>query len=198
MRVVAGFAGQAREVHGKKCRVGEEECQPEVPLAEALGEDAAVREQREPVVSGAEEAEDSGHGHDEVEVGDDEEGVVQILVEDGLGEDGAGEAAGDEERDEAEREEHRRGERRPRAPGGREPAEDLGGGGHGDGHRGGGEGGPGEGIETGDEHVVSPDDDAEQADGERGRDHQAVGEDAAAAEVRDDHEVRPMPGRMAM
>ena len=64
----------------------------------------------------------AGHGHDEVEVGDDEEGVVEVLVEDGLGEDGAGEASGDEERDEAEREEHRRGVARAAAPDGCEPA----------------------------------------------------------------------------
>ena len=83
----------------------------------------------EPVVGRGEEAEDAGHRHDEVEVGDDEEGVVQVLVENGLGEDGAGEAAGDEEGDEAEGEEHRRLVAGAGAPDGGEPAEDLGGGG---------------------------------------------------------------------
>ena len=107
--VVAGFAGEAGEVHGEEGGVGAEEGDPEVQLAEGFGE-GAVEEQREPVVGGAEEAEDAGHGHDEVEVGDDEEGVVEVLVEDGLGEDGAGEASGDEEGDEAEGEEHGRGE----------------------------------------------------------------------------------------
>ena len=65
-----------------------------------------VGDEGEPVVGRGEEAEDAGHRHNEVEVGDDEEGVVEVLVENGLGEDGAGEASGDEERDEAEREEH--------------------------------------------------------------------------------------------
>jgi hypothetical protein len=157
-----------------------------VELAEGFGE-GAVEEERSPVVGGAEEAEDAGHGHDEVEVGDDEEGVVEVLVEDGLGEDGAGEAAGDEEGDEAEGEEHGGGEA------GRDPqvvasqlrtlAEagmamamvEM------------AEGGAGEGVEAGYEHVVSPDEDAEEADEECGGDHEAVGEDAAVAEVGEDH-----------
>ena len=76
---------------------------------EAAGVVAGGGEEREPVVGCGVEGEDAGHRHDEVEVGDDEEGVVEVFVEDGLGEDGAGEASGDEEADEAEGEEHRGG-----------------------------------------------------------------------------------------
>ncbi len=135
----------------------------------------------EPVVGGGEEGEDSGHRHDEVEVGDDEDGVVEVFIQNWLGEDGAGEASGDEERDEAEGEEHGCGVLRLRAPDGGEPAEDFGGGGEGDGHRGDGEGRAGEGVEAGDEHVMSPEKDAEEADEEGGGDHGAVGEDFAVA-----------------
>ena len=91
------FAGETGEVHGKKSRVGKEERQPEVPFAEALGEYAPMRKKREPVVRGAEQAEDSGHRHDEVEVADDEECVVQILVENRLRDNDAAEAARDEQ-----------------------------------------------------------------------------------------------------
>ncbi len=161
--VVAGLAGQPGEVHGEKGAVGGKKGEPEVPFAEALGKGLAD-EQGRPVIRGAEQAEHAGHGHDEMEMRDDEERVVEVLIQDGLGEDRAGEAAGNEERDEAEGEEHGRGEARARAPDGGQPAEDFGGGGDGDGQRSRAEGGAGEGVEAGDEHVVSPDEDAEQAD----------------------------------
>ena len=67
-------------------------------------------EQRVPVIDAGKEREDASHGHDEMEVSDDEEGVVQIGVERGLGEDGAGESASNEEGDESQREKHGRGE----------------------------------------------------------------------------------------
>ena len=51
---------------------------------------------RRPVIKSTEKTEDAGHRHDEVEMGDDEKGVVEILVEDGLRENGAAEPAGDE------------------------------------------------------------------------------------------------------
>ena len=60
-------------------------------------------------------------------------------------------------------------------------------GGQRDGHGGDGEGRGGEGVEAGDEHVVSPEQDAEEADEQRGDDHRAVGEDAAVAEVGQQH-----------
>ena len=101
-----------------------------MPSAEGFGEHPGLPadgcHERKPVVGGGEEAEDGGHCHDEVEVGYDEEGVVEVLIEDGLGEDGAGEASGDEEGDEAEREEHGCGVGGPGAPGGGQPAEDFG------------------------------------------------------------------------
>ena len=92
-------------------------------VAERFGEKTAGvvaggGEEREPVVGCGVEGEDPGHGHDEVEVGDDEEGVVEVLVEYGLGEDGAGEPSRDEETDEAEAEEHGGGVARLGAPDG--------------------------------------------------------------------------------
>src|SRR6266851_4571337 len=184
--VVAGLSGEAGEMHGEEGRVGSDDGEPEVEAAEGFGHQTPSYE-REPIVGCGEEAEDAGHGHDEVEVGDDEDGVVEVLVQNGLGEDGAGKTTGDEERDEAEGEEHGGGVVRLRAPGGGEPAQDLGGGGQRDGHGGDGEGGAGEGVEAGDEHVVSPEEDAQEADEQGGGDHRAIGEDPSMAEVRNEH-----------
>ncbi len=121
--VVAGFAGETGEVHGEEDGVGSDEGEPEVEVAEGFGEEASGvfaggGEEREPIVGCGVEGEDSGHGHDEVEVGDDEGRVVEVLVEYGLGEDGAGEASCDEEADEAEAEEHCGGVTRLGAPDG--------------------------------------------------------------------------------
>ncbi len=124
---MAGFAGQAGEMHGEEDGVSSDEGAPEVEMAERLGQETAGMtvgggEEGEPVVGRGVEAEDAGHCHDEVKVGDDEEGVVEVLVENWLGEDGAGEASGDEEADEAEGEEHWGFVGRAGTPGGGEPA----------------------------------------------------------------------------
>ena len=118
-------------MHGQENGVGADEGAPEVKATEGFGEEAAGvfvggGDQREPVVGCGVEGEDAGHGHNEVEVGDDEEGVVEVFVQYGLGQDGAGEASGDEEADEAEAEEHGGGVLRATAPGGGEPTQDFG------------------------------------------------------------------------
>ena len=63
---------------------------------------------REPVVHPAEEREDGGTEDHEVEMGDDEVGVVHLLIERDRREHDPGEAAEDEEDDEAADEEQRR------------------------------------------------------------------------------------------
>ena len=127
---MTGLASETGEMHGQKCGVSSEQCEPEVEAAQGLGHEtcwfsALGSYLRKPVIGGGEEGEDSGHRHDEMEVGHDEEGVVEVLVEDGLGEDGTGEASGDEERDEAEREEHCGGVLWAAAPSSGDPTEDF-------------------------------------------------------------------------
>ena len=85
-----------------------------------------AEDQRRPVIGAAEQPEDPRHGHDEVKMGDDEEGVVQVFVEDGLREDRAAESAGHEQRNEAKSEEHGRRKTWARAPHRCQPAEHLG------------------------------------------------------------------------
>ena len=128
-------------------------------------------------------------------MGDYEEGVVEVLVKNWLSEDGTSETSGNEERDEAKREEHRGGVLRTAAPGGCNPTEDLGRGGQGDGHGRDREGRAGEGVETGDEHVVSPEEYAEQTDEQSGSDHRAISKDAAVAEVCQEHRCKAHTGK---
>ena len=83
--VVAWFASQAGQVHGEKDRVGSDEGGPEMEAAEGFGHQAARARARrgdegKPVVGRRVEAEDAGHCHDEMKVGDDEEGVVEVFV----------------------------------------------------------------------------------------------------------------------
>ena len=144
----------------------------------------AAGHQGEPVVDAGEDGERPCHRHDEVKVRDDEEGVVQVLVERGQGKDGAGDAAGDEEREEAEGKEQGSRAAKAAAPESTDPTKDLGGGRDGDGHGGEPEGGAGVGIHAADEHVMTPDDEAEQADEHSGGGHHAVADDGAAAEIR--------------
>ena len=49
LRVLAGLSSEARDVHGEKGRVGEEDRQPEADFAEGFAERAA-RDRRKPVV----------------------------------------------------------------------------------------------------------------------------------------------------
>src|SRR5579862_6860666 len=142
-------------MHGKEGAPGADDGDPEMELAEGFVHEASGHE-REPIVDAGKDGEGSGHCHDEMEVSDDEEGVVEVGVERGLGEDGAGEASRDEEREEAEGEEHRSREAwtaGPESPVPQhgEPAEDFDGGGNSDSHGGEGEGGSGVGIHAADE-----------------------------------------------
>jgi len=120
---VTGFSSKAGEVHWEEDGVGSDRGAPEVKASEgfrhqAAGMLAGGRHEREPVVDRGIEAKDAGHCHDEVEVSDDEKGVVEILIQNWLGEDWASETSGDEEADEAESEEHCGGVLRFGAPNG--------------------------------------------------------------------------------
>ena len=100
-------AGDADVVHGEERPVVGDEGEPEVPLAQRLVHHAAEH-LREPEGGGAEDAEQGRPGHDQVEVGDHEEGVVEVDVGRALAQPDAGEPAADEEGDDAHRPQHRR------------------------------------------------------------------------------------------
>src|SRR5262249_22284236 len=102
-------------MHRDEGGVGAEKGDPEVELAQALIHEP-TEDSREPEVDAGERGEASGHGHDQVEVGDNEVGVVQVAIQAWLREDRAGESAGYEERDEADGEQHGGSELNAAAP----------------------------------------------------------------------------------
>src|SRR5882672_363238 len=117
-----------------------------------------------------------------MDVGDNQVGVVDVDIDGGGGHKDAGEAADHEHGDKADGEEKRGGEFDIAAPECAEPVEDFDGRGDGDEHGGDGEGGAEGGVHAGLEHVVSPDDEAEEGDAGDGVDHGAIAEDGLAGE----------------
>ena len=146
----------------------------------------AAGDLRPPVVQAAEEGRDRAAHHDVVEVGDDEVRVGDVDVDGDRGQEQAGEAAHGEEADEAEGVDHRGLEGDLAAVHGGGPVEDFDGGRHGHhvGQEREDEGGIGR--DAGHEHVVAPDEEADDGDAGQRPDHGGVAEDAAAREAGDD------------
>ena len=98
----------------------------------------------------------------------------------------AGEAGDEELEEEADAEHHGHGEDDLAAPYGRQPVEDLDAGRHGDDHGGEDEEGVAGRTHADGEHVVRPDAEADEADGDRRSDHGGIAEDGLAREDGDD------------
>ena len=81
--VTARVPGHAQEVHGHENQIDARESDGEMKFAQALAHHAPVH-LREPVIGGGEDSEDGGHAHDQVEMGNDEIGIVQRQVQRGL------------------------------------------------------------------------------------------------------------------
>ena len=141
---------------------------------------------REPVVEAAEDGEHRAEREHVVEVRDDEIGVVQHVVETGIGELHAGDAAEREQEDEADRPQHRRLELDRAAPHGGDPGEDLDAGRHRDDHGRGDEIGLRVERQADRVHVVRPHDEADEADRDHGIGHADIAEDRLLREGRDD------------
>ena len=104
--IAADVAGEAQIVHRHEDAVDADEGEPEMQFAERLVHHAADH-LRAPEIRAGEDAEDGGDGHDEVEMGDDEVGGVQVGVNGRLREEEAADAAADEDGNESEAEERR-------------------------------------------------------------------------------------------
>ena len=102
------------------------------------------------------------------------------------GRDDAAQPADDEQADEHAGVDHRDGQVQRAAPERAEPVERLNAAGHGDEHRRDGEAGAQRGVHAALKHVVSPDDEAEHRDQQRGVHHGPVAEQRLAAERRQD------------
>src|SRR5216683_2991954 len=179
--ITARLTRHSGVVHRHENAIRANEGEPEVELGETLVHHAAEHFW-EPIVGGGEDAEDGSDAHDQVKVSGDESGVVKWDIEHGLREEGAADSAGHEERHKAYGEQHGRCETNAAAPESAEPVECLDGGGNADGH---GHDGKGEGgirAHSAHEHVMAPNHESEQADGENGVDHGLVAEDRLARE----------------
>ena len=117
-----------------------------------------------------------------MEVGDYEVGVVEHQIRTGVGQRDACDAADHEQEDKAKRVEHGDFELDRAAPHGRQPRENLHTRWHGDDHGRRREVGPRTNVETNGEHVVSPDNEAYDADGRHGVGHTQVAEHGLVGE----------------
>ena len=181
--VAARHAHQAHRVHRDEDRIDADERRPEMYVAELLIHHAPEHLGK-PEIDAREHAEDGGHAHHQMEVSEHEVGVVHREIERRLTEHKSGDAARDEERDEADGKEHRHGEAYACAPERAQPVEGLDGRGHADGKRQHRERHGRARVHAADEHVMSPDEEAQEADGEHREDHRAIAEDGFAGERR--------------
>ena len=186
-------AHQAEHVERHEGDVEADDPEPERRLAQALVQAEAERLGK-PVLVAGEHAEHHAADDDVVEVGDEEQAVVEHEVGRRHGEQHAGHAADDEGDHEAERPQHRRREDDAAAVHREQPVVDLHARGHGDDHGGDAEDRIDVGARAHGEEVVQPDHEGEDADRHRRRDHRAVAEQRLARErgehLREDAERR--------
>ena len=151
--ITADVAGDSQVVEGHEDAVSADEGQPEVDLAQSLVHHAAGH-LGEPEEGSAEDAEDGGNRHHQVEVAHHEVGRVQHDVDGGLSQEEAADAAADEHRDETQREQRSRIDPQLGAVHAAQPDQDDDGGRNRDDERGEGKRQRRERIHSADEHVV--------------------------------------------
>ena len=169
---------EEREIHADKR-------QDEVDLPEPFVVHPA-RHRREEEVHCREEAHHGTTEQHVVEVRDHPVGLLELVVHGNRRLVHARDAADREETQEAEREQHRGRETDAAPPHGREPVEDLHARRHGHRHRGEHERGADREGQTRREHVVRPNEEADDADAEHRDGHRLVTEDRLPHHLRDD------------
>ena len=197
LRIAPEMRRHAEIVHGHEDGVSANEGDEKMPARHAFAHHAAEHF-REPVVGGGKDAEDGSHAHDEMEVADDEIRVVQLNIQHGLCEEWSADSARDEQRNKSQGEQHRRGETNASTPDRAEPVKRFDGGGNTDGHGHYGKGEGGIGAHAAHEHVMAPDHEAEEADGEHGVDHGLVAKNGFAREDGEQLGAQTHGGKMAM
>ena len=175
IRVAAYAACESDEMHGHEDAIGSHERKPEMNLGQRFAHHAA-KHFRKPEISGGENSEDGGHSHDQMKVGDHVISGVEHVVHRRLRKKQTGKSAADEQRDETERKQHRRFELNLPTPQSSDPVKRLDGRGNADGH--GQDGKRKTGIRThaAEEHVVSPDHEAQETDSAKRHGHCAISE----------------------
>src|SRR6516225_6847792 len=167
---------QAQIVHGKVDRVGPEERDPEVKLAERLVQHSPG-DLRVPMVDPTENYKNGRYAHTYVKVSDDEHGVGQWNVDDNVAEEQPCQSTVHKRDDEGEGEQHRDRQVDVAAPQSEHPVIDLDGRWDRDDERGGGEEEPEIRVHAAHIHVVRPYDEAEGTDDDDRPHHQAIAED---------------------
>ena len=184
---------EPEKVHREEDHVHPDEHQEEVQLAEQLVVHLSAH-LREPIIEAAEDREHRTEAQHVMEVRHDIIGVLHVIIDASVREHDAGDAADGEQEDEADREQHWRLEGERSAPHGRDPAEHLHAGRNGDDHRCRSEVHLLIDAHAGGEHVMRPDDEADQRNRDHRIDHSEIAEDGLAAEGRDDLTDHPEPG----
>src|SRR5260370_6654184 len=119
-----GMPPQSEPVQRRKDGVHADKREPEMDFAEALAQ-VASEHFRRPEIGGGENAEDGRDAHNQVEMGDDEIGVVEEQVNRGLCQKQTGNPAGNKQGNESNGKEHRAGELNLPAPERAQPVERL-------------------------------------------------------------------------
>ncbi|MNQ82062.1 hypothetical protein D3C85_971040 [compost metagenome] len=175
----ARHALEAQDVQGHE---GHEET--DEPAVERVAAQALIQREaeclREPVRHARDTTEHHATDDGVVEVGDQEQAVVQHEGHAGDGQHHAGHAADDEDDHEAQRPQHRRRDAQAAAVDGEQPVEDLGPGRDRDDHCRDAEEGIDVGPRSHGEEVVQPDQERQHADGGRGVNHGLVAEQRLA------------------
>ncbi len=192
--VAARHAGQAEEMLREEGQVHADEGEPEMDACRGFRVLVAGH-LADPVVEAGEDREDRAQRQHVVEMRHHVVGVVDDLVDAGIGQHHAGHAADGEQEDEADRPHHRHFERDRAAPHRGDPGEHLDAGRHRDDQRRRHEVGAGVDADAGDEHVVRPHHEADHADRHHRVDHAEVAEDRLAAEGGDDVADDPEAGQ---
>src|SRR5208282_4350598 len=145
----------------------------------------AAKHLGEPEVGTGEHAEDRRHSHDHVEMSYYEVGSVEKDIERGLRQEHATQAAGHKYRDEAQGKHHRSVEAQSAAENRPQPKQGNDGSGYGDNQGRDREQKAGIGAHPAEEHVMSPDHEAQETDGQKANHNYFVAEDGFAGENRE-------------
>ena len=180
-------------MHGREDAIHADERQIKVDLSQRFIHQASGNF-GEPIKSAREHAEDGRHSHDHVEVSHHKISIVEVQIQSGLAQEDSADSAGDEQGNESHREHHRRGKPDSSAPQRADPIKCLDGRRHANGH---GERGKSHcriGAHTAHKHVMAPDEEAQESNGQDGVNHGAVSENRLAREGREQLRRHPHAG----
>src|SRR5208282_3695669 len=172
---------EPQKVHWHEDAISTHESEPEVDLAQRRVHHPA-KHFREPEISSREHSENGGHSHHQMKVSNYVVRRMQQVIHRRLRQKESGKPPGNEKGDKAQRKQHGNLKMNFASPKRAEPVKRLNRRGNSDRHRHNGEGKSRVWIHPTEEHVMTPNHEAEKADGVHGDYHGFVAEDRFAAE----------------